>query len=74
MSCAYCKNKVKNEWIVKGAEQDSGIDVKIIKSDGLALLAVSGYYDGWSNGAVGVEPQFAPIKFCPMCGERLVGE
>ena len=74
MSCYYCKNKVKNEYLVQTDDVISGVDAKIIKNDGVALLAVSGWYDGWSGGAIGIEPQFAPINYCPKCGDRLVKE
>lgn len=70
MSCPYCKNKVKNEYIVAPSNETDGIDMKIIRKDGIALLAVSGWYDGF----IGIETRFAPISWCPMCGERLVVE
>ena len=70
MSCQYCKNKTKNDYIVQSNDRNSGVDAKVIKNDGIALLAVSGWFDGF----VGIEPCFASINYCPICGERLVSE
>lgn len=72
MSCEYCRNKVKNKYLVETDDYSSGVDAKIIKNDGVAFLAVSGWYDGWQSGAVGIEPELTSIMFCPKCGRKLV--
>lgn len=69
--CGYCKNKEKNAYIVCTDECDDGVDARIIRENGAAFLAVSGWYDGWDGGAVYIEQQTAPIRFCPMCGREL---
>ncbi len=77
MMCEYCKNKQKNKWLVQTDDYSAGVDAKITKLDGVAYLAVSGWYDGWQGGikwqggAVGIEAEAVAINYCPMCGRRL---
>ena len=71
MMCEYCKNKRKNAYIVCTDDYNAGVDARIVREGGEAFLAVSGWYDGWRSGAVGIEQQLAPIRFCPMCGTGL---
>lgn len=71
--CVYCKNKKKNAWLARSDDKFSGVEAKVVTIDGSAYLAVSGWYDGWSGGAVGIEQRLAPIRFCPMCGRKFEG-
>ena len=69
MSCEYCKNKVKNAYIVYSDRNDSGVDARVVRSD-TAMLTVG----GWFDGIVGIAPETALINFCPMCGCDLRGD
>lgn len=69
--CEYCKNKHKNKWLIQTDDYSAGVDAKVIKLDGVAYLSVSGWYDGWPGGGVGIEAEAVAINYCPMCGRRL---
>lgn len=71
MSCEYCKNKRKNKPLVESKDKDEGVMAWVQKRDDGAYLCVYGWFDGWDGGAVGIEPQQAKIKYCPMCGAKL---
>ena len=63
MSCEYCKNKDMNDYIVCSSSKYIGVDARVVRSD-TAMLIVS----GWFDGMIAIEPETAPINFCPMCG------
>lgn len=67
MSCEYCKNKLKNECLIKSDDKTDGVEVKIYrKHDGAFIFAW-----GWFDGLIGIEPERVKINYCPMCGEGL---
>lgn len=68
MSCKYCKNQTKNEYLVKSWDIVDGVEAKVIKHDGTALLAVSGWFDNF----VAIGTEYAEINYCPMCGSNLL--
>lgn len=72
--CEYCKNNRKNKWLIQTDSYSAGVDAKIVKLDGVSYLSVSGWYDGWHGGAVGIEAESTPINYCPMCGCELRGD
>lgn len=71
MSCEYCKNKQKNTPIVKTDDLTEGVSAKVVRSDDTAFLSVFAWYDGWGDGAIGIEPELRHINYCPMCGAKV---
>ena len=66
MACKYCKNE--NNLLAECENNYEGIEAFLIKDENRAIIGIYGWYDI----SVSIDEQLIEIKYCPMCGERLV--